>query len=193
MSAAPKELLRNKLSELGRTLPEYQLEKIVSFIGNNDVLLQKAADKIDLLLDIDTSINIRDLEDLFVKRSFDTYLKLTKSIGGQNTKACLEEFNKIQDEGFLLSFANYYFKWLDKAFVFIVKKNKNLEDHHIRESMGISHFEFSNLEKYISGYSLKRIVKILNGLCELDIDIKSKGLLSRERFHNFLIAACSGS
>lgn len=193
MSAAPKELLRDKLTELGRNIPEYQLEKIVSYVGNNETLLCKAAEKIDLLLDVDSTLNLRDIEDLFVKRSFDTYLKLIKHIGGQNTKACLEEFNKIGDDGFLFGFLGYYFKWLDKAFVFIIKKNKNLEDHQIRESMGISHFEFSNLEKFLSGYNLKRIVKILNGLCEIDIEIKSKGLFSRESFHNFLIAACSGS
>ena len=191
--SAPKELLKNKLSSLGRTLPEYQVEKIVSFIGNDDVLLNKAAEKIDLLLDIEDSINIRDLEDLFVKRSFDVYLKLIKYIGSNNSKACLEEFNKIQDESFLFGFVNYYFKWLDRAFVFLIKKSKGVEDHEVRESMSISHFEFSNIEKFVNGYSLKRIVKILNGLCELDIDIKSKGLVTRESFHNFLIAACIGS
>jgi len=191
--SAPKELLKNKLSSLGRTLPEYQVEKIVSFIGNDDVLLNKAAEKIDLLLDIEDSINIRDLEDLFVKRSFDVYLKLIKYIGSNNSKACLEEFNKIQDESFLFGFVNYYFKWLDRAFIFLIKKSKGIEDHEVRESMSISHFEFSNIEKFVNGYSLKRIVKILNGLCELDIDIKSKGLVTRESFHNFLIAACIGS
>lgn len=191
--SAPKELLKNKLSSLGRTLPEYQVEKIVSFIGNDDVLLNKAAEKIDLLLDIEDSINIRDLEDLFVKRSFDVYLKLIKYIGANNSKACLEEFNKIQDESFLFGFVNYYFKWLDRAFIFLIKKSKGIEDHEVRESMSISHFEFSNIEKFVNGYSLKRIVKILNGLCELDIDIKSKGLVTRESFHNFLIAACIGS
>jgi len=192
MSTA-KDTLKSRLTELGRSLPEYQIEKIVSYIGNDSVLLNKAAEKVDLLLDIDSTINIRDLEDLFVKRSFDTYLKIIKYIGSENAKACLEEFNKIDDEGFLFAFVGYYFKWLDRAFVFTVKKNKGTEDHEIRESMGISHFEFSNLEKFISGYNLKRIVKILNGLCELDIEIKSKGLLTKESFHNFLIAACTGS
>lgn len=193
MNATPKESLKHKLSSLGRTLPEYQLEKIVSFIGNDEALLNKAADKIDLLLDIEDTINIRDLEDLFVKRSFDTYLKLIKYIGSNNSKACLEEFNKIQDDSYLFGFIGYYFRWLDRAFVFLIKKSKGIEDHEVRESMGISHFEFSNIEKFVQGYSLKRIVKILNGLCDLDIDIKSKGLVSRESFHNFLIAACVGS
>jgi hypothetical protein len=193
MSNPAKDALKLKLSSLGRTLPEYQVEKIVSFIGKDEVLLNKAAEKIDLLLDIEDSINIRDLEDLFVKRSFDTYLKLIKYIGSNNSKACLEEFNKIQDEAFWFGFVNYYFKWLDKAFIFLIKKSKNIEDHEVRDTMGISHFEFSNTEKFINGYSLKRIVKILNGLCDLDIEIKSKGLVSRESFHNFLVAACVGS
>ncbi|NBV28126.1 hypothetical protein EBS02_03775 [bacterium] len=187
-----KDFLKDKLSHLGRELPEYQVEKIVSYIGNDELLLSKAADKIDILLDVDDKINIRDLEQLFVKRSFDSYLKIVKYIGSENLKACLEEFNSVNETGFLLGFISYYFKWLEKAFVFLIKKSKNVDDHVIRESMGISHFEFSNLEKFVSGYSLKRIVKILNGLCELDIEIKEKGLASREAVHNFLIAACVG-
>lgn len=188
-----KSILKNKLSDLNRTLPEYQLEKIVSYIGNQEDLLIKAAEKIDLLLDVEDKINIRDLEDLFVRKSFETYLKFIKYIGSSNGKAAIEELNKIKDDSFSSSFIGYYFKWLERAFVFIIKKNKGAEDHQIRESMGISHFEFSNTEKFINGYSLKRIVKILNGLCDLDIEIKSKGLVSRESFHNFLVAACVGS
>lgn len=192
MSSA-KEVLKVKLVNLGRNLPEYQLEKIVSYVGSDEVMLQKAADKIDLLLDVESSINIRDLEELFVKKSFDSYLKIIKFIGGENTKACLEELNRNTDSAFFLGFLNYYFKWLDRAFIFLVKKNKSIEDHQIRESMGISHFEFSNIEKFVSGYSLKRIIKILNLMCDLDMDIKGKGLVSRESFHNFLVASCSGS
>lgn len=187
-----KTCLKDRLKSLGRNLPEYQIEKIVSYIGKDEALLVKAADKIDILLDIDEKINIKDIEELFVKKSFDSYMKLIKHIGSSNLKACLEEFNSIKDTGYILGFTAYYFKWLDRAFVFLIKKSKNTDDHIIRDTMGISHFEYANLEKYINGYSTKRIVKILNGLCELDICIKEKGIVSKEIIHNFLIEACVG-
>jgi len=188
-----KNILKEKLVSLGRNIPDYQLEKVVSYIGNDEALINKAADKIDLLLDVEDSINIRDIENLFVKKNIESYAVLIKSIGSSNTKACLDEFNKIKEDSFMIGFSSYYFKWLKKAFIFTIKKSKGIEDHEIRKSMGISHFEFSNIEKFVNGYSLKRIVKILNGLCDLDIEIKTKGLVTREAFHNFLIAACIGS
>jgi len=182
-----------KLKDIGRILPEHHVDRILSIVGNDKQKLVKEINKIDLFLGDSSDLSINDIDKLLITDKDRKFNDLVCLIGSRSLDEILLEINNITDPAFTLQFMSYFSNWLEKAFIFLVNKEKGVHTEVIKKMLKLQPYEINKIERSVSGFTSARVLKIINSLADFDLLLKSSFIDSNVALVNFMVYITKGS